>query len=134
MSTYAGLFCLLLIIAKMGLFGIPAGFHYDPDLMNSVPANPPSAVARPLVHRLFLVVLFFAALLPRLAAIGRYVTPDEPGWVYRSILFREAWLHGQWAETLTAGHPGVITTWLGATAIGLQLWLQPASRAAYDWL
>ncbi len=79
------------------------------------------------------VFLFFLAVIPRLAAIERYITPDELGWVYRSILFREALLHGNWAETLTAGHPGVITTWLGGLSISLQRLLQPGSAAAYDF-
>jgi hypothetical protein len=81
----------------------------------------------------FPALLFFLALVPRLAAIGRYVTPDELGWVYRSILFREALLHGNWSETLTAGHPGVITTWLGGLSITLQLLLHPGSASAYDF-
>ncbi len=75
-----------------------------------------------------------AAFLPRLAAINRYVTPDELIWVFRSVQFRQAFLAGQWAETLTAGHPGVITTWLGAWGISLQLWLLPSDLAAYQWL
>ena len=29
------------------------------------------------------------ALLLRLAPLGRYVTPDEPAWVYRSIRFAD---------------------------------------------
>ncbi len=78
-------------------------------------------------------LLFLLALVPRLAAIERYVTPDELSWVYRSILFREALLNGNWAETLTAGHPGVITTWLGGLTISLQLLLQTGSAAAYDF-
>ena len=82
---------------------------------------------------LLYAALFLLALLPRLAALGRYITPDELTWVYRSILFREALLDQRWADTLTAGHPGVITTWLGAAAISLQMAMQPASRAAYEW-
>lgn len=74
------------------------------------------------------------ALLPRLVAIGRYITPDELIWVYRSVLFREALLAGRWADTLVAGHPGVVTTWLGALAITLQMWLRPADAAVYTWI
>lgn len=82
---------------------------------------------------LFMAFLFVVALLPRLAAIDRYITPDELTWVYRSVLFREALRQGQWAETLTAGHPGVTTTWLGAVSMSLQMAVQPAGRAAYEW-
>lgn len=79
-------------------------------------------------------VLFFAAFLPRLVAVGRYVTPDELIWVFRSVQFRQALLTGQWLDTLTAGHPGVITTWLGSLGISLQLWLRPSDLPAYQWI
>lgn len=80
------------------------------------------------------IILFLLALVPRLAAVNRYITPDEPVWVYRALRFREALLAGNWAETLVAGHPGVTTTWLGTLAMSVQLALSPGSRAAYDWL
>lgn len=82
----------------------------------------------------FAIALFFIALLPRLAAINRYVTPDEVIWVYRSVQFRQALASSAWLDTLTAGHPGVTTTWLGALAISLQLALRPADLAAYEWI
>lgn len=80
------------------------------------------------------IALFIGALLPRLAAIGRYITPDELTWVYRSVQFREALLAGRWADTLITGHPGVTTTWLGTLGISAQLLLRPADRAIYDWI
>ncbi|HEX6385497.1 MAG TPA: glycosyltransferase family 39 protein [Anaerolineae bacterium] len=82
----------------------------------------------------FAIALFFAALLPRLAAIGRYVTPDELVWVYRSALFRQALASGAWLDTLTTGHPGVTTTWLGALAMSVQLALRPGDQAVYEWI
>lgn len=86
-------------------------------------------------RRLVLFLALFAlALLPRLAALERYVTPDELNWVYRSIGLRRALLASEWAATLQSGHPGVITTWLGAAAIQLQLWLEPAAAAHLSWL
>ncbi|RMG89977.1 MAG: hypothetical protein D6706_20405, partial [Chloroflexi bacterium] len=85
-------------------------------------------------HVLSLPLLFGVAFVARLSAIGRYVTPDELNWVYRSIQLREALLAGDWANTLITGHPGVTTTWLGALGIQLQLWLHPADRVAYEWL
>jgi len=84
--------------------------------------------------RLFPLFLFCLSFLPRLVAIGRYVTPDEPTWVYRSIQFREALLAGDWAGTSVAGHPGVITTWLGATGMTVQLLLSEGARVSYEWL
>ena len=88
------------------------------------------------IERPFLlsVLIFFAAFLPRLAAVGRYITPDELIWVYRSINFREAIIDGRWADTLLAGHPGVITMWLGTIGTSLQLLLNPADREVYQWI
>ncbi|VAW43466.1 hypothetical protein MNBD_CHLOROFLEXI01-543 [hydrothermal vent metagenome] len=80
------------------------------------------------------ILLFVVALLPRLAALGRYITPDELNWVHRSVLFHQALRGGQWADTLTTGHPGVITTWLGALGIQIQLWFRPSDWAAYEWI
>ena len=74
------------------------------------------------------------AFVPRLVAIGRFVTPDELIWVYRSVQFREALLQGQWAHTLTTGHPGVTTMWLGTMGISVQLWLRPFSQQTYQWI
>jgi hypothetical protein len=69
-------------------------------------------------HPLFFALLLFGvALLPRLAALGHYITPDELNWVHRSVVFHQALEQGQWSETLTTGHPGVMTTWLGALGI-----------------
>ncbi|MCB0009612.1 MAG: glycosyltransferase family 39 protein, partial [Anaerolineales bacterium] len=80
------------------------------------------------------ILLLAAALLPRLMALGRYVTPDELAWVERSIGLRRALLAGDWAATIQSGHPGVTTSWLGAIGIQLQLWLQPAGQASLNWL
>lgn len=80
------------------------------------------------------VGLFILAFLPRLVAIGRYITPDELIWVYRSVLFREALLDGRWAETLVAGHPGVTTMWLGTIGISLQMGFVPEAAATYEWI
>ncbi len=87
--------------------------------------------AHPVLISFFLVGV---ALILRMLAIGRYVTPDELIWVYRSVQFREAIRAGQWADTLVAGHPGVTTTWLGSIAIGIQLAIDSTNEAAYDWV
>lgn len=78
--------------------------------------------------------LFLVSMLARLAAIGRYVTPDELNWVYRSLGLRRALLAGEWQHTLQSGHPGVTTTWIGATAAQVQLWLQPQLQVQLAWL
>uniref|UniRef100_UPI0035AEB059 glycosyltransferase family 39 protein n=1 Tax=Promineifilum sp. TaxID=2664178 RepID=UPI0035AEB059 len=93
-----------------------------------------AAAARRWSRRLFPIFLFLLALLPRLVAIGCYVTPDEPTWVYRSVEFRAALRDGRWADTLVAGHPGVTTTWLGALGMTVQMALSAEARAAHDWL
>ncbi len=91
-------------------------------------------VSRHWVRALFPFALFLLALVPRLVAINRYITPDELLWVYRSIQLREAVADGRWGDTLVAGHPGVTTTWLGAAGISAQLIVDSGSRADYDWL
>ncbi len=83
---------------------------------------------------LLVIILFSIALTIRLLALGRYVTPDELIWVYRSVLFREALRAGTWADTLVAGHPGVITTWLGTLGISAQLMMNSADLEAYQWI
>lgn len=88
----------------------------------------------PTTSLISLPFIFLLAWLPRLAAIGRYITPDELIWVFRSVSFWEALKAGDWPATMTSGHPGVITTWLGALGIQVQLWLFPASQDAYAWV
>ncbi|MEM7330899.1 MAG: glycosyltransferase family 39 protein [Chloroflexota bacterium] len=79
-------------------------------------------------------VLFFLAIFSRLSAINRYITPDELIWVFRSIQFTEAMRDARWIDTITSGHPGVITTWIGALGIQIQLLFQPETQVSYDWL
>ncbi|HSD83466.1 MAG TPA: glycosyltransferase family 39 protein, partial [Anaerolineae bacterium] len=78
------------------------------------------------------VAIFISALLPRLGALERYVTPDELRWVDRSIHFADALSRGDWASTIQSGHPGVMTMWLGSLGIGLRYGQQPVSTTAYD--
>ncbi len=107
------------------------GYHWE--TMNHAPFA--SQNGRLAAHPLLISALLFGlALLLRLLALERYVTPDELIWVYRSVLFREALAAGQWANTLVSGHPGVTTTWLGTAAISMQLALRPADQAVYAWL
>ena len=69
-----------------------------------------------IVHCLLLIVAF----LLRLAPLGRYVTPDEPAWVYRAIRFTDALVARDWAAVPSTGHPGVTTMWAGT----IGLWLE----------
>lgn len=86
------------------------------------------------VNLFWFSLLFVVALWPRLTAVSRYVTPDELIWVFRSVQFRQALLSANWLDTITTGHPGVLTTWLGSAAITLQLWLRPSTLPTYQWI
>ncbi len=68
-----------------------------------------------LKHALPLVLLFLAALLPRVAAPGHFLTVDEIyHWFDRVERFLRFVQQGDYARTNIIGHPGVTTMWLGA--------------------
>ncbi len=79
-------------------------------------------------------IIFLMALISRLGPIGRYVTPDELAWVRRSANMRAALLSADWANTIQTGHPGIVTTWLGAIGIQLTLWLNPSSADSLEFI
>ncbi len=82
-----------------------------------------------------LVGILLITLVLRLAPLGRYVTPDEPAWVYRSIRFADAIAARDWAAIPDTGHPGVTTMWLGTVGGTVQRWLHPAESARHlSWL
>ena len=70
------------------------------------------------------LIVFAAALLPRLADPAPFITWDEPTWTYRSLKFARALQTGEPATTYLTAHPGVLTMWLGAAGVG--------ARAAFD--
>ncbi len=71
----------------------------------------------------------------RLAPLGRYVTPDEPNWVYRSVRFSDAMAVGNWSDIPSTGHPGVTTMWLGAAGVYARRWLSPEESARHlEWI
>ncbi|MBC7239610.1 MAG: hypothetical protein H5T71_05880, partial [Chloroflexi bacterium] len=73
---------------------------------------------------LSIIVLALAVRLPRLDA---FITPDEMKWVCRSINFHRGLRTGDLARTFQTGHPGVITMWLGAPFMRVDLeapWLE----------
>ena len=83
----------------------------------------------------WVVVLFSLAFASRTFALARYVTPDEPNWVYRTLNFGAALARGDWAGSVQSGHPGVTTMWLGTLGIAVERALNPASTAeALSWL
>jgi 4-amino-4-deoxy-L-arabinose transferase-like glycosyltransferase len=86
-------------------------------------------------HLLSVIGVVLLAFLLRLAPLSRYVTPDEPAWVYRSIRFADALAARDWTATPSTGHPGVTTMWLGTLSVSLQRLLNPAESAAHlNWI
>ena len=77
------------------------------------------------------LALGLVAFLLRLTALGRYVTPDEPAWVYRAVRFGDALAAGDWAAVPRTGHPGVTTMALGAVGVALRRWLNPTAGATH---
>jgi hypothetical protein len=69
-----------------------------------------------------LLLLTLALALPRLTALDRYVTVDEPLWLMRSANFYEALWNEDWKNTYLVGHPGVSITWAGTAGF---LWEFP---------
>ncbi|MEO7912019.1 MAG: glycosyltransferase family 39 protein [Roseiflexaceae bacterium] len=94
----------------------------------------PGAVARTVVGRrehawalLGYLAVGLAALLPRVLALGLFITDDEANfWLTRSDIFLKAIRAGDFAATAITAHPGVTTMWLGAAGIVLR-------RALLDW-
>jgi len=95
--------------------------------------NPP--VRRRVLTTLLTLSFFLLAFLFRLAPLGRYVTPDEPVWVYRSVHFADALAARDWAAIPATGQPGVTTMWLGALGKTVQQLVAPAQSAAHlEWV
>jgi hypothetical protein len=67
-------------------------------------------------------VMILAIWLPRVPALDRFVTVDEPKWLARSGNFYLALAQDDLANTFTREHPGVTVTWAGM--LGL-LWRYP---------
>jgi hypothetical protein len=65
------------------------------------------------IQTIALLLLTLALALPRLTALDRYVTVDEPLWLDRSANFYQALWNQDWKNTYLVGHPGVTITWAG---------------------
>ncbi|MEA3374685.1 MAG: glycosyltransferase family 39 protein [Chloroflexota bacterium] len=88
----------------------------------------------PLPHKMAhaaCLLLVLAGFILRLAPLGRYVTPDEPNWVYRSVSFHDAVASGDWSAIPPTGHPGATTMWLGTAGIAVHRLLSPAESARH---
>jgi hypothetical protein len=66
-----------------------------------------------ILELLALGLLVLALILPRAAALGRFVTPDEYKWIARSANFYKALSDHDFASTFKSGHPGVTVMWAG---------------------
>lgn len=69
---------------------------------------------------LILVIVIISLILPRVLALGRYVTADEPTWEIRSANFYYALSKKDYKDTYQTAHPGVTTMWEGAIAFHLK--------------
>lgn len=67
--------------------------------------------------------------LPRVLSLSVPWLSDESLWMKRSHTFVTALETGNFADTLTAYHPGVTTTWLGGAA----LWASSGKRPLSEW-
>ena len=65
---------------------------------------------------LVLLLLFLAAWAPRVLALDKFVTADEPGLLFRSANFYQAITSRDFANTVQLEHPGVTVTWAGTSA------------------
>jgi hypothetical protein len=63
------------------------------------------------------LALVLIALGPRLLALSKFITADEPRWVVRSMSFLTGLLTADWQSTLQTGHPGVTTMWSGSLGL-----------------
>ncbi len=77
----------------------------------------------------FLFFLGVLTFLPRLLSLEAHWSSDETLWMQRSLKFVSALEKGDFAETLTAYHPGVTTTWLGGAAI----WMASGRDSGAEW-
>ena len=75
----------------------------------------PNALTSKRVY-LFLALLgvFLAVLLPRIFELDRFVTIDEPEWIYQGGNFYYALGQRDFTSTYRRNHPGVTTMWAGA--------------------
>lgn len=72
------------------------------------------------IELLAFMLVMACILIPRLGALGSFVTADEPAWGKRSAGFYYALSNGDYAATYQTGHPGVTTMWAGAAAYALR--------------
>ena len=65
------------------------------------------------VGYLLYILVLLSIWLPRVLALDRFVTVDEPKWLARSANYYLALANGDLEGTFTREHPGVTVTWAG---------------------
>ena len=80
--------------------------------------------------------LFVLALWLRASNLDHFVTADEHNWIYRSGLFLNAFLQGDWSGTSVWLTPAVTTTWLGSAGLTAyyQLHQTEINQPFLNWL
>jgi 4-amino-4-deoxy-L-arabinose transferase-like glycosyltransferase len=87
-------------------------------MMGDTPTRQVPATGRLSRWEVTAVALLLALSLGlRLTGLDIFIANDEIRWTCRSLEFREALRRRDWAGTFRVGHPGVVTTWLGAAFI-----------------
>ncbi len=81
-----------------------------------LPAN-----SRSLRFAVLLIMLFFAAWIPRVLGLTSFVTIDERKWLARSANFYQAIQYWDAGATFQREHPGVTVMWAGAMGLWQQL-------------
>jgi hypothetical protein len=80
--------------------------------------------------------LFSLSLWLRSLDLAHFVTADEHNWIFRSGIFLNAFLQGDWPGTSVWLTPGVTTTWLGSFGLAAFYRLHDASinEPFLEWL
>ncbi len=77
------------------------------------------------IRWLAVLLVACAVLLPRLFELDRFVTVDEPEWLFQSANFYYALGQRDFAGTYRREHPGVVTLWAGTAGYA---WKFPGYR------
>ena len=86
-------------------------------MLNAERRARPNAGRVTLLETVIVLIVLALSLGLRLVGLDAFVVNDEMRWTCRSIGFQEALARSDWASTFRTGHPGVVTTWLGAIFI-----------------
>ncbi|MBI1833774.1 MAG: glycosyltransferase family 39 protein [Candidatus Andersenbacteria bacterium] len=72
---------------------------------------------------LFVLLIFFVALIPRIVDLGIFLTADEKNWIGRSYEFIKAFKDVRLNDMLQTTHPGVPALWLMGIAVTAKMFL-----------